>query len=218
MARVPTSSLLGDALAATPREEWTTSNVVAKAFLTCPRLHYINRLLCWRGGIDESRHEDVLQNAWIAIMSPSENGVPKLLLLDDEKDGIYSYMWQFIFYTVRTLRHKDRDNDGSKFSLSASDDHQDEDPEKGEKYISHSDYGVLPNIDEEVIDRVDRERAVLRWQAKIASQGWPAHVPKGVDHFVRLGRPRKIDQKPAPPEVKEEFGDAPPFLAHLLAI
>ena len=197
MARVPTTSMLAAALAATPRSEWTTSNAVAKAFLMCPRLHYINRILCWRGGVDESRHEDVLQNAWIAIMSPDESGAAKILSLDNEKDSIYSYMWMFIFYSVRSLKHKDHDNETANCSLSTTEDHQDEDSEKGEKFISHQQYGVLPNIDEEVIDRLDKEKATKTWNSKLAAHGWPESIPRDASHFIRLGRPRKIDQETA---------------------
>jgi len=198
MARVPTSSLLGEALTKVPRSKWTTSNQVAKAFLACPRLHYINRILCFRGGIDESRHEDVLQNAWLAIMSPDESGDPKILSLDENKDSIYSYMWMFIFYSVRSMRHKDRD-DEDRHSLSGNcGEDMDGDPEAGEKYVSHFDieYGTSPNIDDEIIGIVDRERATKNWLDKLASKGWPAHIPRDASHFIRLGRPRKIDQEP----------------------
>lgn len=198
MSSIPTPSLLGEVLERLPRSQWLISNEVAKAFLTCPRLHYINSILCSREGVDESRHEDVLRDAWLTIIAPDETGTPKIFGLNQSKDSIYSYMWMFIFYSVRSMQSRNRVND-HRHDLSGSVDSV-TNSESSEKYISHLkiDNGTTPKIDEEVVGKISREKPNQNWKARLSTKSWLSLYPRDTTHYIRLGRPCKIDQETPP--------------------
>jgi hypothetical protein len=166
------------ALEETPRELWTTSANVTRAFFKCRRVGGIVRGMIIRRGVNLNCFDDVM-NEVVEVMQM------KMLAKLDNSSAVYTVLMTVVYNIVSNYGKKSINTFFTK-EISISQLIDDDDDEHGAMERFAAETSSLEEF--EITEaRIDRNLALNRFAQKMRKQGWPADIPKerGV-----MGRPR----------------------------
>jgi hypothetical protein len=165
-----------------PREEWASSNKVARAFLECTRVKGIIKHHGYQLKLQESQYQDLKQNAWMVLAD-------RLPLLDSA-ENVYTYLYAIIRNSIFTIKNKNKDHKTEALQT----EEEEADEEQHIKPIAEFDSGTLADHSDAVIKEIDRERAEINFKKKLWAYTWPSDIIRDPALYKRIGRPRKEEE------------------------
>jgi hypothetical protein len=195
LSKLAHTYLLQEALETVSRDKWATSNIVAKAYLECPKVKGILLHLGFKARLPTSLYPDVMQQAWIICA----RDLPDL----DEPEHVYTWLYRTLQLTIYSMQTNVHRTEHLRTDEEARDEEQAIKPLAA---LADHDRGTHPDHSAQVISEVDLLAAQSRFATKLSTYDWPSDIIRDVSLYGRIGRPRKVDAAPAPLDETHEIG------------